>query len=180
MTRLTKWFGMMIVGTKLALVLGAAAPYVQPATQTVTSRDGQVRLVVPAGWAKVTDAGDETGIRLEDKSKDICLSVGVERKDGLGTKYALREQSRQMMEQSLAVVGHSQFENGPTELRIHGCPAIRYQLTGTFHEKNVTCLYTVVETDRAFYQILAVTSSSHFDRNQDDMELASNGFSESP
>jgi hypothetical protein len=180
MNRWAKWIGAAILSAKVAIVLIAASPIVRPDADTFTSRDGKVQLVVPAGWSQASVKNHDSALRIEDKSRRITLTVDVLAKDAPNQPLELRDQAAAMLENALAALSSRHIEQGPSKTSIHGRSALQYQLTGIFNECKVTCLFTVVETERAFYQILVFTPTPQFSRNEDTLDQVISSFVELP
>ena len=63
-------------------------------------------------------------------------------------------------------------------LNVKGNPAVQFEIRGQAKNYNVVYLHTTVETAKNFYQILAWTSKSGFERSRAELEQVIDSFLE--
>jgi hypothetical protein len=68
--------------------------------------------------------------------------------------------------------------SGPEKLTVDGKPAIRYIIRGAFDNTNIVYLHTTVEGANNYYQILAWTIKSGYQKNSAELLQVVEGFKE--
>lgn len=169
----------------LSLVIVGTMP-VEQSTETVTegetqrsvreytSLDGTVTVSASVQWQQVTDLNDEASLQFQDPQNDLYAILLGEPKEDFDTNlegYAtliLRnfEQNAPLAEKV----------SGPVPSALDGFPAVQYEYTTTVDSVKATLLFTFVESDEYYHQILVWSTQSNFDANRAVFDELLRGF----
>jgi len=163
------------------LTLAACGPRKPAIPATVASGDGRCQVTLPIGWMQARNLNDVAAIQAADKNNEVYLIVVRDFKSDLGRPFTIHEHAQLTLDRFLTAVADPRIA-GPVEMQINGRRAIRHEMTGILKSENLklTYLRTTVETDRAFYMVLAWTTADRFTRNRAVLEQATAGFAELP
>lgn len=151
----------------------------EPLSKRYETKNGWGELRVPDGWVEKAFAALEEGeLKVGSGADDACVKVLTEPKVILGQPMNRDEYARQVadvVKRNLEGVSVS----GPRSVRVGDRPAVCYELTGRVSGIAVLFLVTVVEGERHFHQIVAVSSSSRAGANRPLLEEITLSFRES-
>jgi hypothetical protein len=148
----------------------------EPAGKVLKSTDGQSQIVLPSGWKEYRKLNDAAELQAANLGKNLYIVVLTENKDDFD-HITLKQHSaltRDGLQKSLI----SPEMIGPKRLNIHGQTAIQFEIRGQLDNTKITYLHTTVETAKNFYQILAWTSKSGFQKNKEELQQVIQSFRE--
>lgn len=144
--------------------------------KVLKSMDGQSQIVLPGGWKEYRKLNDAAELQAANLGKNLYIIVLTENKDDFD-RITLKQHSaltRDSLEKSLT----SPEVIGPKKLSIHGQTAIQFEIRGQLDKTKICYLHTTVETDKNFYQVLAWTSKSGFEKNREELQQVIHSFRE--
>ena len=152
----------------------AFAPSQTPPAKVVVSTDGRSQLTLSGDWEVINTLNKEAELQVGNRKQQIYAIVITESKDDFTSfgKYADLCYSK--------FVGTIDKPDvaGPTQLTINGKPAIQYKISGAVKGINVVYLYTLVEGNKYFDQLILWTSHSKFETNENTMQHVIESFQE--
>lgn len=152
----------------------AAAPDVDGTV--MSSPDGAVQIITPDDWDAMSDLNAVAIIQAANLVKEQYIIVIDDSKEEF-EEPDLAQYSD--VTSQLIVDGLVGTEVGtPTPLTINGNSALQKEIKGTIDDVNVAYLHTSIETDTHFYQLLAWTLTSQFDKNGPILKDVTNSFQE--
>jgi hypothetical protein len=131
----------------------------------ITSTDGAVRISVPGNWYEMPQLNAQAIVRVGNKSKEqylIVLAIGKSDFENM-TLQKRHQTARDRMLQSMKNASGSE----PVAVTIGGYPALQDELSGTKENTKLVFLHTTIETGDHYYQILAWTLKSRWNRNKE-------------
>jgi hypothetical protein len=144
-----------------ALVLGATAPaYSQ---EVVTTREGDVSVRLPPGFAPVT-VNPVAQLQYADSIQSAFLIVIVEPKDDL-FGWNLTRHSTITSAQIVAVTDFPEVR-GPMEVTVSGHPGIQHEVRGVVQGTQLAYLQTAIEAPHAFVQIVMWSTRSRWEASE--------------
>ncbi|WP_034269167.1 superantigen-like protein SSL4 [Haloechinothrix halophila] len=130
-----------------------------PHTRVVTAKDGKSELTVPKHWRK---PGKDRGVKnavleIGDASQRQFVIVVTANKRNFAGFPAFAKLVRDAGRSDLKKVK----VNGKRTLKVNGMPAIRWHYTGNGDGIRFVFWDTAVHGQKAFYQVIGVTTPSH-------------------
>jgi hypothetical protein len=130
----------------------------------ITSTDGRVRISIPGDWVELPYLSATARVRVGNRWKEQYLVVLSEAKSDFGNVPV--EKYHQIMRDRILQYMTDSSGSAPVTVTIGGYPALQNELRGMKDGMDVAYLYAVVDTGDDYYQILAWTLQSRWDRNQ--------------
>ncbi len=140
------------------------------------SIDGQSQIILPGGWKEHRKLNDTAELQAANLAKNLYVVVLTESKEDFDN-ITLEEHSAITRDRLLESLTAYEV-NGPVNLNVKGNPAVQFEIRGQAKNYNVVYLHTTVETAKNFYQILAWTSKSGFERSRAELERVIDSFLE--
>ncbi len=140
------------------------------------SIDGQSQIILPGGWKEHRKLNDTAELQAANLAKNLYVVVLTESKEDFDN-LTLEEHSAITRDRLLESLTTYEVK-GPFNLNIKGNPAVQFEIRGQAKNYNVVYLHTTVETSKNFYQILAWTSKSGFEKNRAELERVIDSFLE--
>jgi hypothetical protein len=140
------------------------------------SMDGQSQVVLPSGWKEYRKLNDAAELQAAHLGKNLYIIVLTENRDDFD-HITLKQHSALTREGLLKSLSSPEVM-GPKKLSIQGHTAIQFEIRGQLDNTKITYLHTTVETDKNFYQILAWTSKSGFEKNSEELQQVIHSFRE--
>jgi len=137
------------------------------ATRDLFAPNKWCKVTVPADWQALEQLNEDADIQAGNPKKDAYLIVIVEDKTeffGVDLESFAELTSTGIADNLLSV------QSVPTELASVGQrKAIQHKITGSIPDTRVKVVYlhTVVQGQRAYYQIIAWTSEENYESNQE-------------
>jgi len=145
--------------------------------KVLRSQNGSIQIKLPKGWKEDKELHDEAELQASNRAGEKYVIDLTDNKEDF-EKMSLAEHSEITRGSILEVLTSPQV-TGPVELTINGSPAIQYEIRGGTENINVVYLHTTVETPSMFYQVLAWTLKSRFEKNKSELQEVTNSFQES-
>lgn len=149
--------------------------------QEFASSDGRIVLTLSTNWESSPNIAPQAVLCARQAARDMTIIVFVLEKSTLGADVSqdimrlgelLFERMRRTMQG-----GHVQnLHSSPTD----EFPTARAVVDGINNGTDVTCLYTLVETPTAYYQVQGFTSTRHFQRNVAELSQIASTFRLAP
>ncbi len=135
----------------------------------IASDDGKIDVTVPGLWVKMPGLNKQAALQVGDKSKQMYLIVITEAKADLDdmTLEKHHDLTRDRMFQKMKNASATE----PVSLTIDCHPAMQDELSGTTDGTNVVFLHTTVDDGDRFQQILAWTLKSHWQKQNELLQL---------
>jgi hypothetical protein len=168
-------------------LLGAAwrwrqeqVPVQERLVRTVTAKDGQCQLQVPAGWTQRHVKPGNQAVLMACGEDHLCVRVLSEPKAEFRPSMTLEQYGRLALDQMEERLGQCEVLSGPTPLVIDGRRALRCELHGTMGNDGVTgvFLHTVVEGRRHFHRVIGISPAARIERNRGQLEAVVDSFRE--
>ncbi|MGD0462470.1 MAG: hypothetical protein ABSB74_08280 [Tepidisphaeraceae bacterium] len=144
---------------------------------TLTSPDGQYRLVAPKGWGPAEFHVDNIQIGASNPRRGEYAEVVADRReDYVGSLQQFAEAKRDTMAMSLDNPRLSPAQ----QLKISGQDAFRFEIHGQLPGSKVSVGYclTVLATKTHYIQVIGWAEDSHFADNRQELNSLAQGFSE--
>jgi hypothetical protein len=150
------------------------APSQTPPAKVVVATDGNSQLTVSGGWEVVDNLNKAADLQAKNQNEEIYAIVITENKEDFinFSKYA------DLCYSKFLKIMESPDVVGPTQLTINGKSAIQYKVSGTVKAINVVYLYTLIEGNEYFDQLIVWTLHSKFDTNETKMQNVIQSFQE--
>jgi len=145
--------------------------------KVLRSQDGSIQITLPKGWKEDKDLHDDAVLQASDRLTEKYVIVLSDSKEDF-EEMSLAKHSEITRGSILEGLSSPQV-TGPVELTINGSPAIQYEIRGGTENIKVVYFHTTVETSGMFYQVLAWTLKSRFEKNKSDLQEVTNSFQES-
>jgi hypothetical protein len=145
---------------------------------TITSDDGKVQATIPGNWEKKSGLHEDGLLQAANLREENYLVVIQDNKADLEDGMTVEEHSDLTRSTIMANVKNCQQTAGPIMLTINGRPAVQYELRGVVSGIKVVYLHTTADGDDKFYQILAWTMPSNYQKNKPILESVVNSFKE--
>lgn len=152
-----------------ALTPGQALP-----SKVVVSTDGHSQLTLSSDWEVINTLNKEAELQVGNRKQQIYAIVITENKDDFESfgKYA------DLCYSKFVGTIDKPDVTGPTQITINGKPAIQYKISGAVKSLNVVYLYTLIEGNKYFDQLILWTLHSKFDTNENAMQHVIESFQE--
>lgn len=157
-------------------ILEGLAQSKKPAT--ITSDDGKVQATIPGNWEKKSGLHADALLQAANLREENYVVVIPDNKADLEDGMTIEEHSELTRSTIMANVKDCQQTAGPIILTINGRPAVQYELRGVVSGIKVVYLHTTADGDDTFYQILAWTMPSSYQKNKPILESVVNSFKE--
>lgn len=145
---------------------------------TITSADGKAQVTTPGNWKKRTDLHEDGMLQTADIIGENYFVVISDNKADLEDGMTVEEHSDLTRSTIMANVKDCQQTAGPIMLTINGRSAVQYELRGVVSGVKIVYLHTTADGDDMFYQILAWTMPSSYQKNKPILESVVNSFKE--
>jgi hypothetical protein len=168
-----------ILGLLLAIlpfVTGIGCTPEKKEKKILKDKEGNFEIAVPAAWEEESDLNDMAEVQTGHRSSDMFAIVLVDNKADLH-EVDLQKHSditRTSLENSLKAVNESE----PKQLTIDGKPALQYEIRGAYGSTNLIYLHTTIEGSNRYYQIVAWTTPSRWEKNRSTLEKITEYFHE--
>lgn len=145
-------------------------------TRVIKSIDGRFQMTVPGGWKEDRTLHEDAELQASHRGSNMYVIVLAEPKEDLHEMTLQRHSdiTRDGLKESIVL----QEETGPTELTIDGFPAIQYVIRAAKEHVNIVYLHTTVESPTHFYQILAWTIPSRYQKDPETIRKVTEYFHE--
>ncbi|GAB4238477.1 MAG: hypothetical protein Kow00121_65380 [Elainellaceae cyanobacterium] len=133
------------------------------------SRDGTAQITLPPGWKTEEGLNDTAIIQASKRSADMFLiAIKYSKADIAGLdKQQLAEISIDGFAQTLT---NPEISKPVAITTVNGDSAIQYEIKGTFSGVNIAYLFTLIEAQSSYYEVLAWTASSQFESNKPELQ----------
>lgn len=145
---------------------------------TITSTDGKTQVITPGNWEKRTDLHDDAILQAANTREENYIVVISDNKADLEDGMTVEGHSDITRSTFLENVKGCTQTAGPINLTINGRTAVQYELRGVVSGVKVVYLHTTADGDDQFYQILAWTLPSNYQKNKPILESVVNSFKE--
>ena len=143
--------------------------------ETITSSDGLVQVTVPFGWSK-DKLNDRAKLSAANRVGELYVIVITEAKEDLADmtieKYSEITRGAQLKGMK------NSTEVGPERHTIHGMPVVQYELRGTVDTANAVMIHASVEGKKYYYQVLAWTLKSKWDKEKGGLQAVIDSLTE--
>jgi hypothetical protein len=145
----------------------------------IQSPNGHVRITLPAGWEQADlNPGNNKVSGKCTRNNGYVLVIAEARADFANMKavddYATA--SLNLEEKHAKLSGRAL--SGPKELKIHGFPALQYEVTGTMNNVNLAYVKTFVALPTQFTQVMCWTTPSHLEECRGDFDAITQSIEE--
>lgn len=146
------------------------------AKKIITSSDERFQITVPGGWVKETSLHKDAELQASHRGTNMYMIILAENKADLADMNLQKhsEITRKGLEESLK----DPKESEPVSLVIDGKPAVQYEIRGVKDNLNIIYLHTTVESPTHFYQILAWTIPSTYQKDPNTLKKITGYFHE--
>ncbi|MBL6458830.1 hypothetical protein JMJ55_26210 [Belnapia sp. T6] len=173
---------------------GAARPAAAPATGAIrpeataagaaaapsyaTGRDGQLRLLLPAGWqaAPPPPVLAAAQIYAVNRELDAAAAISADNRRDVADLTAYAEAFRRRLAAGLETTQVTELQ----EAVVAGRPALRFEVAGTGNGARLRFLFTVMAGSTQVVRINAWTTESRFAALRPQLEQLAEGLSEVP
>jgi hypothetical protein len=138
---------------------------------TLKSKDGQVQIVLPAGWVSQRSSNPSASLEgRNDDSSAFAMVLVAHRDDPYAT---LDDYAGARRDEILSHLANARF-TGPTKLQVAGYKALQYELHGTSPASKIDFGYvlTVVQMRRHYLEIVGWAVEKNFPDNIDVLKSA--------
>ncbi len=165
----------------LVFILAACSCLAKEPNKAIQSKNGHSQITLPDGWveANLRSGRNKISAKCDEKAAYVLVIAEAKvdlPKDKTAEDYAARilkiEQGKKALEhQSLSAA---------KKLKIHGYPAVQYELTGTLKSNGVRIKYlkTFVALPTQFCQVICWTTQSRFDECRSDFDAVTGSVDE--
>lgn len=140
----------------------------EQATKKFTSTNGEITLTVPESWEEdhtVFNPAADFILSSQDMMK--YLMVIRDNKSDLTDGMTLAEY-QELLEEMTQTTGIENYEStNPESLKINGNDALQYEVIGSIQGVQLHYLYTIIETDDHFHQIMIWSDQATFPTQKD-------------
>lgn len=152
----------------------------QTASSTkLLSQNGTVQLTVPATWQEVALEESEPNMILRVKSPSDEFQVGIQVFPKAEYPQITREvASMAASDSAKAATGNSSTIHQTPLNQINDLSAVQYESQGEFAGYDVVALSTMVESPKAYYNLLAVGYATDFSKMRDELHQVIQSFQE--
>lgn len=153
--------------TPLAVPTEASQP------TTITSKDGSLKLTLPAGWIQTEPQQSNIQITAKNPNKDLLVLVGSVNANDIQDLDDFASAKRAGMMNSKLT------ETSSSELRrttINGNDGVRFEMSGVTGGVRVHYLVTYVRIDKIVVSVVAWTLESKFSENRPELEQLAFGI----
>jgi hypothetical protein len=161
-------------GSTTRLGLTATSPGQTSAGNVIVATDKHSQITVPDDWQAMTDLNDKAETQAGNRSKNVYVIIIADNKEDF-TSFS--KYSELAISKFMATLEAPEVK-GPANVTINGNSALQYKIMGAVNGLKVTYLYTLVEGDSDYYQILAWTTQSKFDENEPIFQRVAQSFQE--
>ena len=148
---------------------------INPATMQSVSQAGCCQLDIPSDWQRERGLHAEAELQVSNQAERLYLVVLMDPKQGQH-ESSLRVQSAAYQAQFLDSLRQDPVVTTMPIQQINGYSAVQGKMDVWYGEVSVTYLHTTVETQRAYYQILAWTTRGQFSFYQQELEQIIQSF----
>ena len=141
------------------------------------NQNSSIQITLPKGWREDKELHEDADLQASNRADEKYVIILSDSKEDF-EKMSLSEHSEITRGSIIKILTAPQV-TGPVELTINDLPAIQYEIRGSTDNINVVYLHTTVETSQKFYQILAWTVKSRFEKNKSELQEVTNSFQES-
>ncbi len=170
--RAKKIFVLMIV---FSIFIGCKAKSKEP--KVIKSTDGTFQVLVPGGWSDEKGLNDNADLQAGHRSSQMFVIVLGEGKQDLEEGMTV-DQHSEITRNSLLAGVKSPAISEEKRLTIDGKPALQFEIRATVDHIKIIYLHTTVEALNNFYQILAWTVPSQWEKNKDTLMKVTEKFHE--
>ena len=181
---MTKKSLVLIVSLSLIFMLGcnfvnniasqAFAPSQTPPAKVMVSTDGRSQLTLSGDWEVINTLNKEAELQVGNRKQQIYAIVITESKDDFTSFGKYADLCYSKFVETIDKIDVA----GPTQLTINGKPAIQYKISGAVKGLNVVYLYTLIEGNKYFDQLILWTLHSKFETNENTMQHVIESFQE--
>jgi Domain of unknown function (DUF4190) len=142
--------------------------------QEVTSDDGKLKVTTSGFWVKRTDLNSQAALQTAYSAKDMYVVVLSEPKSAV-PNMTLQENHQLSRDHTLKQMSDSSATD-PVSLTVDNHPALQDELRGTDRGKNIVFLHTTVDEGDSFRQIVAWTTKSKWQKQNQELRDITNSF----
>ncbi|NET35264.1 MAG: hypothetical protein F6K19_25090 [Cyanothece sp. SIO1E1] len=143
--------------------------------QMLTSIDQRSQIMLPAGWGSTRKLHPSAEIQAANIEDEMYLLVLSENRDNLPeqTIQDHSESYRKFLTDGMRYLQSQTYTKGGD---INGNLAVQHEIRGALEGRSLVYLHTTIKAEDAYYQIVAWTSSSRYERNKSELEKIINSF----
>jgi hypothetical protein len=140
------------------------------------SSDQACQVNLPAGWAENKELHDSAELEAANEPEEMYLIIMQESKGDFG-EMTIEQHSKITREILLEALSKARATE-PISGTLDGHPSLQCEIRGTAENINIVYMHTTVETATRYYQILAWTLSSRFEKNRSKLQEIIDTFHE--
>ncbi len=170
------------VGALLTFVLGCSAirEIAKKADEAAepkiaVSNDKKVQLTVPASWNTKLNMNGQAILQAAQPLQETYAIVIPDSKEDFDETVDL-DYVTELVKKNTALFLENTEMSDPVSLKVGGFPARRFEISGTTEKVNIRYIFTVVDAPDSYYQIMAWTLKSLFEKNKGVLLEVSNSF----
>lgn len=147
-----------------------------PKSKVITDAAHTFQLTVPAGWELKSDLNDQADLQAGSFLASLyVIVIKGDKRDMSGMTLEKHSQTtREFLVEKLSEVDTSE----PKHLTIDGKPALQYEIRGVLDNTRIVYLHTTVESSTHFYQIVAWTLPTRWEKDHETLEKVTEYFKE--
>jgi hypothetical protein len=146
-----------------------------PTGTVIVASDGQSQITVPDDWRQINTLNDKAEIQAGNNSKNVYIIVLTENKEDF---TGFQKYSELALSSNFITGLESPDVKGPTNVTINGKSALQYEILAVVDGLKVAYLYTLVEGEKNYHQIIVWTVQSKFDANESLFQRVTQSFQE--
>ncbi|MCQ3974077.1 MAG: hypothetical protein DPW09_11575 [Anaerolineae bacterium] len=147
-------------------------------TKTIVADDGQSQLDVPGDWKKLTNINDVAQLQAGQPQQGLYAMVIGESK-AFFADMTLEGYAKLILDNNFSKL-ESSTVSSPETITLDGHQAVQYRIDGTIQGIKATYILVIVEGSDKFFQIIAYTAQSEFDRKEGILRQVIASFKELP
>ncbi len=145
--------------------------------QVMTNTDGTYQLTVPGNWSKQTDLNKEATLQAANPREELYVIVIKEPKTDFPKSATIDTVTDLVKDNAREAITNATFTE-PLPTLINGNFARQFEVGGNVSNIDAKYLYTVIETQQYYYQVMTWTLADRFTKNKAKMRDVCNSFKE--
>jgi hypothetical protein len=173
----------LVIGSLLAACGGGSkSPTASPGTngvalsKAIKSKDGKLEMRIPSSWKQDPGLNESADLQASNRAEEGYVLVITDLKENF-PKLTLQQFGQTALDNFLKGIT-SPAVTGPKKVTVSAGDAIRYELTGAANNVSVTYLFTMIETQDRFLQVIAWTLPDQLAKNRRTLEAITNSIAE--
>lgn len=173
----------LVFGVLLFVVLGCSSfmegfkKGIEGKPQVMRSADGTFQLTVPGNWSRQTDLNKEASLQAANPREELYVIVIKESKSDFPKSATIDTVTNLVKDNAREAIINATFTE-PLPTLINGNFARQFEVGGNVSSIDAKYLYTIVETQQYYYQVITWTLADRFTKNKTKMRDVSNSFRE--